>query len=113
MHAWAFGLILLAGQTNTPAPEEIWPQWRGPTGDSVTPARALPTRWSKTENVVWKAALPGWGNSTPVIWRDAIFLTAQDKEQLLLLRLDHDSGKVVWQRDVGKGTPRRTGAVGN
>lgn len=104
---------LLFGQA--PIPEaDIWPQWRGPRGDSVSAVKSLPTSWSATENVVWKTLLPGWGNSTPAIWKDAIFVTTQvDDERLLLLRLDRATGKVVWEREVGKGTPRRKGPVGN
>ena len=79
----------------------------------MTPARELPLRWSKTENVMWKIPLPGWGTSTPAIWLDAIFVTAQEEERLLLLQLDRKSGQVVWQREVGNGTPRRAGELGN
>ncbi len=111
MRALAFLLLALAGPTD-PAPQDVWPQWRGPTHDSVSPTADLPTRWSPTENVVWKTPLPGRGYSTPAIWKDAIFVSAQDGERLLLLRLDRVSGKIVWQREVGKGTPRRTGKPG-
>jgi outer membrane protein assembly factor BamB len=96
-----------------PPVEETWPQWRGPTADSVAHGRSLPTKWSKTENITWKTPLPGWGTSTPAIWKDAVFVTTQDDDRLLLLRLDTNSGKVVWQREVGKGTPRRSGPLGN
>jgi outer membrane protein assembly factor BamB len=113
MHALSLGLLLLAGTTDTISPEDTWPQWRGPTGDSVAPGRGLPTHWGPAENVVWKTPLPGWGNSTPAIWRDVIFVTTQDGDRLLLLRLDRASGKVVWEREVGRGSPRRQGPVGN
>jgi outer membrane protein assembly factor BamB len=112
MLALAAGLLLL----QSPAPvaqADIWPQWRGPTGDSISTTAKLPTRWSKTENIVWSAAIPGWGNSTPAIWEDAIFVTTQDKDRLLLLRLSRKTGTLVWEREVGKGMPRRSGPVGN
>jgi outer membrane protein assembly factor BamB len=113
MHALAVGFIFLAVPGDSVSPENVWPQWRGPTGDSVAPGRGLPTRWSRTENVVWKTALPGWGNSTPAIWQDTIFVTTQEADRLLLLRLDRRDGKVVWRKEVGRGTPRRKGPVGN
>ncbi len=107
-------IVLFAfGQTDKVAPSETWPQWRGPTADSITPSKSLPTTWSPTENVVWKTPLPGWGNSTPAIWQDAVFVTAQDKERLLLLRLDRATGKLHWEKEVAQGTPRRDGALGN
>lgn len=89
-----------------------WPQWRGPSGDSVVRGTALPTRWSKDQNVLWKVSLPGWATSTPAIWNDAVFVTSQDGERLLLLRLDRASGKVVWQREVSRGTPIYDGRPG-
>lgn len=113
MHLLVLFLLYTGSPSDTVSAENIWPQWRGPTGDSVAPARELPTRWSKSENVVWKTSIPGWGNSTPAIWLDTIFVTTQQDEQLLLLQLDRKSGQVVWQREVGKGTPRRKGELGN
>ena len=109
----AFALLVIFGQQVSVPVEETWPQWRGPSGDSVAPGGALPLHWSKTENVVWKTVLPGWSNSTPAIWQQAIFLTSQENETLLLLRLDRHDGKIVWQQAIGKGTPRRDGPVGN
>lgn len=104
-------VFLSLAQTASPA--ETWPQWRGPNANSVAVSAHLPTSWSATENVVWKTALPGWGNSTPAIWKDAIFVTTQDKDRLLLLRLDRGTGAIVWEKEVGAGTPRRSGPVGN
>jgi len=51
-----------------------WPAWRGPTADGVSTETGLPVRWSPTENVAWKLALPQWSGATPVIWGDMIFL---------------------------------------
>jgi outer membrane protein assembly factor BamB len=34
-----------------------------------------PDRWSATENVKWKVPVPGSGNSSPIVWRDRIYLT--------------------------------------
>jgi len=111
--AMALLACLTMGQAAVGQAVDTWPQWRGPTGDSVTASAKLPTHWSATENVVWKAPLPGWGTSTPAIWGDAIFVTTQiDDKQLVFLRLDARTGKIVWRRDIGEGTPRRKGPVG-
>lgn len=112
MNPMLLSIFFTVGQPAT-QPTEIWPQWRGPTADSVAPGKNLPTRWSTTENIVWTSALPGWGTSTPAIWGDAIFVTTQvDDRQLLLLRIDAKNGKIVWQREIGQGEPRRKGPVG-
>ncbi len=51
-----------------------WPTWRGPGGTGVAKS-AAPTGWSDEENVRWRAAIPGRGFSTPVVWGDRIYLT--------------------------------------
>ncbi len=60
--------------------------------------------WRENFNLAWKVELPGWGNSTPIIWENAVFVTSQQDDKLLLLRLDKKTGKTVWTREIGRGT---------
>jgi outer membrane protein assembly factor BamB len=53
---------------------EHWPQWRGPNGDGTAPQGDPPVEWSETKNVRWKVEVPGSGSSTPIVWRDRIYL---------------------------------------
>lgn len=54
-----------------------WPQWRGPTGDGLSPRGEPPVEWSETRNVRWKVEIPGSGTATPIVWGDRlIVLTA-------------------------------------
>lgn len=86
---------------------EEWPQWRGPRGDSTSQEENLPLFWNEFRGLAWKAPLPEWGDSTPAVWRDAIFLTSQQDDKLLLLRINRNDGKTVWTREVGTAaTPR-------
>ena len=80
MHLLSIACLLLIQQTDPAPPTATGPQWRGPTSDSMAPSRNLPTHWSKTENIAWKSALPGWGTSTPAIRGDAVFVTTQDNQ---------------------------------
>lgn len=84
---------------------ENWPQWRGPRNDGISSETNLPTKWSKTENVLWRLPLPGRAGATPCIWGDRIFLTsvAADDSTLLLICVGTD-GKVLWQNELGKGS---------
>src|SRR5205085_9992210 len=84
-----------------------WPQWRGPSGDHVSREIGLPIKWSATENVAWKTPLPEWGTSTPAIWGDAVFVTTNSGDKLLLLRIDKQTGTIVWTREVGTGLAQR------
>jgi outer membrane protein assembly factor BamB len=79
-----------------------WPAWRGPGGQGQCSEKDLPLKWSPTENVKWKVALPGPGNSTPIVWGDRIFLTqATDKgRKRSLMCFSRKDGKEVWTRTI-------------
>lgn len=79
----------------------IWPGFRG-AGDSHTEAANLPLEWSDNKNIAWNVTLPGYGQSSPVVWRDKIFLTAVEgtmKEKLLVLCHDLKSGRQLWRKE--------------
>lgn len=86
-----------------------WPCWRGPNGDNhASDSTDAPLRWDleSGQNIIWKTAIPGRGHSSPVIVEDAIFLTtseAGDQSQSLV-KLDRDSGRLVDQWVVHRGT---------
>lgn len=81
-----------------------WPQWRGPEGTGVSQEKDLPIIWHESRSIVWKCPLPEWGDSTPALWGNAIFVTSHtDEDQLVLLRIDKKTGKVVWTQEVGSG----------
>lgn len=79
-----------------------WPAWRGPDGQGISAEKNLPLTWSATENVKWKVPLPAGGNSTPIIWRDKVFLTQANKNGAVrsLMCLARADGRVLWQKDV-------------
>ena len=84
-----------------------WPGWRGPSGDGVSNGKGIPTKWSSTENIAWRIAIPGEGHSSPIVWGDKVFLTSSltEKNKRILLCLDRLSGQTVWQRDVVQSPP--------
>jgi outer membrane protein assembly factor BamB len=85
-----------------------WPQWRGPAGNGTSQERGLPLHWEETHGVAWKTTIPEWGNSTPAIWDNAIFLTAQAEDgRLLLVKIARTTGRIEWTREVGRGQPER------
>ena len=53
-----------------------WPQWRGLDGQGISEERNLPADWAPGRNVAWKTALPGYGQSQPIVWGSRVFLTA-------------------------------------
>lgn len=98
------GLAMCAA-VSLPASAQNWTNWRGPAYNGSADAKNLPVTFSKTENVKWKANLPGPAASTPIILEDSVFLTSTDfnKQALLALCLDRKTGKVKWQKSIGSG----------
>ena len=98
-----FGTFAVVIFSLTVAYAENWPQWRGPNLNGVSAEKNLPVKWTTTENVIWKAAMPGWSGSTPVIWRDRIFLNVAEGDSLYLWCLDKTKGTVLWKQLLGSG----------
>jgi outer membrane protein assembly factor BamB len=98
----ALFLVIVGGAVVGKA--ENWPGWRGPRGDGTSLERDVPTTWNGQtgEHVKWRCPLPGRGHSSPVVWEDRIFLTScvEEKSQRLLMCVDRNSGKLMWQRMV-------------
>ena len=95
---WALSIALIAAHVRA----DDWPAWRGPAGDGVTGDRDLPVKWSTTENVAWKVALPGPGNSTPIIWGERVFLTGATDGGAArgVYCFDRANGQLLWRRDT-------------
>lgn len=131
---WCITLVLLTGTAVSAQDFEQqqaanWHQWRGPTADGVSETADPPVRWSPNENVLWKAAIPGSGSATPVVWGDRIFLATAVRTdepagadvpkrqeyqippppavfyRFVLLCLDLKTGDVLWSRDAIKAVP--------
>ena len=107
-----------------------WPQFRGPQSTGVADDPALPETWNATRNVVWKTEIPGSGWSSPVVWGDRVFLTSvistvspeapkkglyfggnresvpTDEHRWMVYAVDWKTGKIVWEREVQRGSPR-------
>jgi outer membrane protein assembly factor BamB len=76
-------LLISAEFNNVNAEEkrEDWHQWRGPLATGVAPNANPPAEWAEGKNIRWKTPIPGRGHSSPVIWKDRIFLTTAVETQ--------------------------------
>ncbi len=72
---WLFVLGVLCWTAVAEDASLFWPQWRGPLNNGVAPKADPPLKWSENENVRWKVELPGKGHSTPIIWKNQVFVT--------------------------------------
>jgi outer membrane protein assembly factor BamB len=95
-------LVLLVLSVTADSNAGNWPRFRGPNGVGVASDSGIPVEFSDTQNVLWKTAIPGAGNSSPIVWGDRVFLeTAPDDNTRALVCLDAASGKVIWSKTVG------------
>ena len=89
-----FTLALLAcGLTRG---EENWPSFRGPRGNGHASAADLPITWSETENVRWKTPVHGKAWSSPVVWKNQIWMTTAPEDGTFMgaVCVDLESGRI-------------------
>lgn len=80
-----------------------WPCWRGPTRDGIAAERQTPpVKWSESENILWKAPIPGRGHSSPTVVGNRIYLATADpdKQSQSVLSMDRATGKLIWAATV-------------
>ncbi len=110
-----FGALaaLCAGLVASAAGENSdWPQWRGPAASGVAAAgQSPPLKWSATENVIWKASIPGRGHSSPIVVGDRVIVQTaeEDREIQAVLCYDRQTGSLRWRTDVHQGGLERKG----
>src|SRR5258705_1729702 len=97
-------LVVLCGTLGVRA--QNWPQWRGPSLNGVSLETNLPVRWTTTENVAWKLALPSWSGSTPIVWGDHLFLNVAENGKLYLWCVDRVRGVALWKQHLSDGDHR-------
>jgi outer membrane protein assembly factor BamB len=103
--AYALGLPFAAVEPISVSPTD-WPWWRGPTRDGVAPTNQVPpVKWSETENILWKAPVPGRGHGSAIVVGDRVYLAAADPatQTQSLLAFDRKTGKPAWTTVVHKG----------
>jgi len=72
-----------------------WPQFRGPSGDGVAATADPPVRWSESQNIKWKASVPGRGRSSPVVSGNRIWLTTALERGVKRTRIASDDMQVA------------------
>ncbi|MFK7777389.1 MAG: PQQ-binding-like beta-propeller repeat protein [Gimesia sp.] len=91
---------LFCGSTTLLA--EDWPAFRGPRGNGISLEKKVPLKWSPTENIIWKTALPASGNSSPIVSNGRVFVTCAENKgrKRSLYCFDRTNGKKLWVRTV-------------
>lgn len=103
-------LTIGIGSLSTATTAQDWPSWRGPDDTGMGRGDA-PVSWSDVEGVRWRAAIPGRGHSSPVVWGDQVFVTTavptgrQAAHRFVLLSIDRATGNLLWERTAAEATP--------
>jgi outer membrane protein assembly factor BamB len=130
--------VCVAGATSRAADDVVpdrldnWHQWRGPLATGVAPKGDPPLKWDEKTNIKWKVEVPGRGTSTPIVWKDQVFLlTAIDTgkaaapadipkrderfdtktkppttyHQFVVLALDRKTGQTRWKQTATEQVP--------
>ena len=76
--------------------DENWNQFRGPSGNGVSAVKELPISFDESKNVRWKTSIPDLGWSSPVVWKNEIWLTtgSDEKKELRVICLDLKTGMI-------------------
>src|SRR5262245_25536804 len=88
----------------SPLDAQEWRQFRGATGQGMADVDGLPVEWDTAKNVVWKAAVPGRGWSSPVVAHGRVWLTTavtRDRDTSFRLQsFDAKSGRAAQDVEV-------------
>ena len=87
------------GLLSLPASATEWARFRGPNGTGVSETADIPAEWSQSD-FNWSVELPGIGHSSPVVWKDKIFLLSADPDTATrhVLCMAVADGRILWQR---------------
>jgi outer membrane protein assembly factor BamB len=104
VRVWFAGLFLASTLLTDIASSEDWPCFRGPARQGISQEKGVPTQWSVTSNVRWKTAVPGEGWSSPIVFKDQIFVTTalDGGSSVHLICLDRPSGRVIWDKEIAR-----------
>jgi outer membrane protein assembly factor BamB len=128
--SWTLAYIVLT-TVKAAGVQTNWPSFRGSEAAGIAAGAAPPLVWNvkKSENILWKTAIPGLGHSSPVIWGERLWVTTavnekkaaplkvglygagesaadDDAQQWRVFCLNRRTGEILWQNTAHEGRPR-------
>ena len=114
------------------APENVnWPSFRGFHASGISEGPALPEKFDGRtgEGILFKTRIPGLAHSSPIVWKNRLFLTTavsseaeasfkpglygsgeastdRSVHEWLILCHDKRTSKLLWKRSAKKGRPK-------
>ena len=86
---------------------ENWMRFRGPSGQGISSETELPVTWTTKNNIKWKTDLPGKGWSSPIVFKEHVFLTASTEEGVScqVICINRKDGSTAWATEVHRQKP--------
>ena len=80
--------------------ENEWTRFRGPNGSGISGAQSIPVKWTAKE-YNWTIELPGDGSSSPVVWKEKLFVTCNDRKKSIrsVVCVNANDGKIHCRQD--------------
>lgn len=100
LHARTLILLFLFACFTSAVSAQEWTRFRGPNGTGISDADTIPVEFSE-DDFNWRTALPGVGNSSPVVWGNQVFLLSADPENATryVICIDVATGREVWRKE--------------
>ncbi|XZE34732.1 PQQ-binding-like beta-propeller repeat protein [Pirellulaceae bacterium SH501] len=101
MAAWitaSAGMPLLYAESNSK-----WPTFLGVGLSNTSDGNLAPIHWDSKTNVAWVAKLQGYGQSSPIVWENDVYLTCIDgpmKDVNRVQCVDLNTGAVRWTHNA-------------
>ncbi|MEM8670770.1 MAG: PQQ-binding-like beta-propeller repeat protein [Planctomycetota bacterium] len=99
--------LLLTGSLLS-ADDNAWSSFQN-AGTNASPAGGLPVKWAPDQNIAWQAEIEGYGQSTPIVIGDQIYVTSvsgSQKDQFHLAAFRLSSGEKLWQKEFKNPSPK-------
>ncbi|MEQ8768217.1 MAG: PQQ-binding-like beta-propeller repeat protein [Planctomycetota bacterium] len=112
-------------------PDASWPSFRGFQARGVSDGHPLPESWNVEtgEGIRWSVTLPGLAHSSPIAWRERLYVLAavrldgdselkiglygsgdsvpeEGEHSFRLLAIDRETGARLFERELHRGVPR-------
>ena len=123
-------VLSILGLSSITTSAQNWPSFRGPNASGVAEGSKPPITWDveKSQNVLWRTAIPGLSHASPIVWDNQIFVItaissdakagflAKDRgidlandnaaHTWMIYALDKRTGKILWSNKAYEGVPR-------
>lgn len=92
-----------------------YPFFRGAEGIGIAWQNSAPTQWDGAAgtNILWKVKFPKHGYSSPIVWKNKVFITGADNDSREVYCYELSSGKLLWtaKADNISGSPAKMPSV--